>query len=321
MSLLTRCPACETLYRLVPDQLRISQGWVKCGQCSEIFDASQHLVELALVEEQEPDKDETESEDPTAHLTEDAAEVDESCLVGPVQAEVEPADTTARVDTEDSKADAEEEDETTTAEAMPESVLTPRKPTSPPSEDFATAVPTATEPGEGASFLQESGTRRNASFSWCRPVLYVLLSLLFGGLATQYVYWERETLAAVYPSSKPILQRICAPVGCSVNALQRIDAITLDAAAFQKTAEDTYRLTFVIKNQSTLMLALPSVELTLTDVLDQAVMRRVLTPSDLFDVSAELAGASEYMVIRSVQIKQSDLLHRIVGYRLLAFYP
>ena len=65
MSLLTRCPACETLYRLVPDQLRISQGWVKCGQCSEIFDASQHLIELALEEEEAVGKEDVPA-DPLA---------------------------------------------------------------------------------------------------------------------------------------------------------------------------------------------------------------------------------------------------------------
>jgi predicted Zn finger-like uncharacterized protein len=46
MSLLTQCPACQTYYRVVPDQLRISDGWVKCGQCGDIFDASLHLIEI-----------------------------------------------------------------------------------------------------------------------------------------------------------------------------------------------------------------------------------------------------------------------------------
>ncbi|MBP9684584.1 MAG: zinc-ribbon domain-containing protein, partial [Rhodoferax sp.] len=45
MSLITRCPACETLFKVVPDQLRMSEGWVRCGQCSEIFDASLHLLQ------------------------------------------------------------------------------------------------------------------------------------------------------------------------------------------------------------------------------------------------------------------------------------
>lgn len=44
MNLITRCPGCQTLFRVVPDQLRISGGWVRCGQCEEVFDASLHLL-------------------------------------------------------------------------------------------------------------------------------------------------------------------------------------------------------------------------------------------------------------------------------------
>ena len=47
MSLITRCPACGTMFKVVPDQLKISEGWVRCGHCSEIFDASAHLQAAA----------------------------------------------------------------------------------------------------------------------------------------------------------------------------------------------------------------------------------------------------------------------------------
>ena len=43
MSLITRCPACGTMFKVVTDQLKISQGWVRCGHCTEVFDASLHL--------------------------------------------------------------------------------------------------------------------------------------------------------------------------------------------------------------------------------------------------------------------------------------
>ncbi|MBE2262945.1 MAG: zinc-ribbon domain-containing protein [Burkholderiaceae bacterium] len=43
MRLITRCPACATMFRVVPDQLRISDGWVRCGRCSEVFDARDHM--------------------------------------------------------------------------------------------------------------------------------------------------------------------------------------------------------------------------------------------------------------------------------------
>lgn len=44
MSLITRCPACATTFKVVPDQLRISDGWVRCGQCTEVFDAPANLL-------------------------------------------------------------------------------------------------------------------------------------------------------------------------------------------------------------------------------------------------------------------------------------
>ena len=46
MSLVTRCTSCGTLFKVVADQLKISQGWVRCGQCATVFDAQAHLVQL-----------------------------------------------------------------------------------------------------------------------------------------------------------------------------------------------------------------------------------------------------------------------------------
>ena len=32
------------MFRVVTDQLKVSQGWVRCGHCAEVFDASKHLM-------------------------------------------------------------------------------------------------------------------------------------------------------------------------------------------------------------------------------------------------------------------------------------
>ena len=40
MTLVTRCPACATIFKVAPDQLKIADGWVRCGRCSEVFEAS-----------------------------------------------------------------------------------------------------------------------------------------------------------------------------------------------------------------------------------------------------------------------------------------
>lgn len=44
MSWITRCPACSTTYKVVPDQLKIAQGWLRCGQCQQAFDSTGLVV-------------------------------------------------------------------------------------------------------------------------------------------------------------------------------------------------------------------------------------------------------------------------------------
>jgi predicted Zn finger-like uncharacterized protein len=46
MRLITRCPQCETTFRVIPDQLKLAQGWVSCGRCTRVFEANQHLFEV-----------------------------------------------------------------------------------------------------------------------------------------------------------------------------------------------------------------------------------------------------------------------------------
>ncbi|MDD2713452.1 MAG: zinc-ribbon domain-containing protein, partial [Simplicispira sp.] len=46
MSQTTRCPSCATAFKVVADQLRISDGWVRCGHCKEVFDAVACLQEV-----------------------------------------------------------------------------------------------------------------------------------------------------------------------------------------------------------------------------------------------------------------------------------
>ena len=54
MSLATRCPACHTVFRVVQDQLRVSEGWVRCGQCQEVFNALETLFDLGPLGVAEP---------------------------------------------------------------------------------------------------------------------------------------------------------------------------------------------------------------------------------------------------------------------------
>ncbi len=68
MSQTTRCPACQTRFKVVADQLRISDGWVRCGNCKQVFDASLAL-EPAASEALLPDLPLDELRGPVARAT------------------------------------------------------------------------------------------------------------------------------------------------------------------------------------------------------------------------------------------------------------
>ncbi|PUE61633.1 hypothetical protein B9Z45_04440 [Limnohabitans sp. 2KL-17] len=44
MSWVARCPKCGTTYKVVSDQLKIAQGWLRCGQCQHAFDSTGLIV-------------------------------------------------------------------------------------------------------------------------------------------------------------------------------------------------------------------------------------------------------------------------------------
>ena len=46
MSLATRCTSCGTVFRVVQDQLKVSEGWVRCGRCDAVFNAFEGLFDL-----------------------------------------------------------------------------------------------------------------------------------------------------------------------------------------------------------------------------------------------------------------------------------
>ena len=66
MSLATRCTACGTVFRVVQDQLKVSEGWVRCGRCSEVFNALEGLFDLEGSSGPVPLARETDDPVPTA---------------------------------------------------------------------------------------------------------------------------------------------------------------------------------------------------------------------------------------------------------------
>ena len=150
-------------------------------------------------------------------------------------------------------------------------------------------------------------------------LLLALLLLLV--LAAQWVYRERQSLSVLHPNWTPALQTFCEVLGCTLEPLQRIESVSIDAASFNKIDGTRYRLSFALKNSADVPLALPSIELTLTDLRERVVLRRVFSARELDNSVALLQPVSVWRVDASLGLDDEAAARRVVGYRVLAFYP
>ena len=46
MTLAVQCPQCLTAFKVVQDQLKVANGWVRCGRCEQVFDARSHWLDV-----------------------------------------------------------------------------------------------------------------------------------------------------------------------------------------------------------------------------------------------------------------------------------
>ena len=70
MMLITRCPYCQTTFRVVQDQLKIYNGVVRCGACQQIFNGVEQLIEQPAAmpptpEQAKPEWPEVDGDDAT----------------------------------------------------------------------------------------------------------------------------------------------------------------------------------------------------------------------------------------------------------------
>lgn len=345
MSQITRCPSCGTMFKVVADQLRISEGWVRCGQCQEVFDATQSMLLADGEPSAEPAPAEAHAAPPAVWRTPDSetgfasalaaaaqlpAPVEEGASVAAAGYELPAAaeDEDEALPLADSAPDAPQPAAAPETESESESVAVPEpevqaepepEPEPEPEAESEPELETEPEPAVEPGFVRAA--RRKAF--WQRKGVRAALGLVSGvlvlGLAAQVALQERNALAAWQPSLRPALQSLCGVAGCTLAARQDIGQMVIASSAFTRTARaDGYLLALTIENQASTPLAMPAVELTLTDVQDRPVLRRVLLPAQL-SAPSTLEAQAEWSVSIPVAVTETDA--RIAGYRALVFYP
>lgn len=373
MTLATRCSACGTSFRVVQDQLKVSGGWVRCGRCSEVFNAIEGLYEVgspmaepstrgaaAVDEPTAPARAPTPSPvapapsppttiasppPPSMPVSEPAAATTVATTAAAAERDVDdrwpdlpptapgpeatPTPAEAPLDDlriEPPRHDAEPDHRATldALDSQPPSELLGST-LAPDADDLLVPSPADEwQPGDWPereptpSFLvaaERAARRRRPRSRWAWGLASLALTI---GLVVQLMLGYRDAAASRWPTMRPALESACGVLGCTVEPLRHIAALSVEASGLQQVGNaPVYTLSVGLRNRSDVALMVPSLDLVLTDSAGRTIARRVLTMAELGRPSRTLAPGGE----ATGQATLSTGAQRVSGYTIEIFYP
>jgi predicted Zn finger-like uncharacterized protein len=343
---------CGTVFRVVQDQLKISEGWVRCGRCAEVFNALEGLFDLdregpisaptplrpapappgaqvgirptlAMPPAPPPRHDQEERE-----AQQDAA-----------PAEAFESASAQGGDSADTRFEAREDDGS--YQPLPFEKPSDFDDEANPDTHAQFEMALDDDGADDAVDAQTDGLQEQAidavraeavpgfvrqaerAANWQRPrvraSLWVATVLLGVALAAQWVVHQRDVLAARWPQSAPAVAFACQLVGCTIEPLRRVEALVVDSSGLTRIEGSTlYRLQLALRNRDAVTLMTPAFDLTLTDTRSEVLARRVLTVRDFTPSGQErLAPGAELQLTAVLDLGES----RVSGYAVELFYP
>lgn len=311
MALVTFCPSCNTAFRVNATQLQTHNGDVRCGSCQLIFNGFSTLItihESAIVSSSSAAEINTEIAAPTStvlpnlpvlptqpsesRLSEQPQSLQQDSLPSlqppfrpRLQAEAESEVDTLFQTQSQTEHQAQAYSSATIENSQEQESLVGIDSTS----QTVAQVPLSPEDSENQHSFTESladnllsdnkqplSYRSQVFFGFANTMLVLLLAI-------QITYHYRTELTMLAPDNRPILERYCQVLGCSIPYPQKIEQLGIETSDLQKneTRQPVIStLTAVIRNHAAFSQALPILQLSLLNAKDQLTASRLFTPQE-----------------------------------------
>ncbi|SPE33688.1 conserved hypothetical protein [Burkholderiales bacterium] len=362
MALATRCPSCGAIFRVGAEQLTSRGGMVRCGSCRHVFNAIGRLDYLepkqagadrpAPRPEAAPTEASHDGRRPAPqppHAPADAvgeqlasaavpalsrrhkrtmpAASASTTSLSAIEAGADSASTSAGLATgSEARADG-----APLRGASPRAFRERRRaPRPPPAE-----VRDTEQPGQAPQTLADAipefeptflrvkdprGSRagRRALAAGCLflvPMLVLQLALLF-----------RASLIVHFPELQPGLAALCAPLSCTAQWPMHPELLAVVSSELQAVpGTQAMELDTVIRNRAGFPMALPAIELTLTNSLDHPVARKVFAPADYLSARTGTAPTAGDNLAAGADLSIRILFELpgvgVAGFVAYPFYP
>ncbi len=348
--MLTRCPSCATHFRVTPEQLKARGGRVRCGQCQNVFNALDSLIEEPLVvaaplaavavppaptfEEISGPAQPVDTKEAGGKLAEAETEADPARPPDEVIASSEPPfeampETPAAMQI-DAQPDAQPDTHTDTqSEPIPELPEPTGAQTAEQLVEPAVELPATLPVAEplvderivdaadwSSTFPEPPPPPRR--WPWVIGSVFALIAIVL-----QAALAFRVELVVLLPEAKPALVALCEIAGCEVGLPAKVSLVGIEASDLHPDSEHKGRLVLAatLKSRAPFAQQFPHLELTLTDTADQAIARKVLAPADYLPPATPIAGGMRPNadILVAIGIDAGEMTAS--GYRLYLFYP
>jgi predicted Zn finger-like uncharacterized protein len=317
----TRCPDCQTVFRVTPEQIKARAGKVRCGHCRAVFNALDGLFDEGrpdLAANPADPVDLADPADPVDTRPETRAEPEFTVTAHEIPLFF-PANAPEAWETEESGR--------LLPRGAPPGLDGPDEPYG-PDEPPAPGLffPRETSELAGYSKWAEGVMAPPIAFPAERPShrpFWLVAAGLALALAGQGVFHFRGELAISMPSLRPALDTLSRIVDGPLPLPRHDELISIEASDLQTDAArgKLLMLNTTLRNNAPYGQAYPSLELSLTDTQDTVIARRIFSPQDYLPARtvADLGFPGDSGVTVRLWIEAVDLA--AAGYRLLVFYP
>lgn len=145
-------------------------------------------------------------------------------------------------------------------------------------------------------------------------------ALLGAALLVQLGFAYRTELAKNRPAWRPALEAACERLGCTVELPRDAERVSIESSDLNPESDKKHlQLAATLKNRADYPQSYPHLELTLTDVRNQPLVRRVFAPGEYLakDAPPSFGPNAELAIKLMLEIDEVNAS----GYRVYLFYP
>ena len=152
---------------------------------------------------------------------------------------------------------------------------------------------------------------------WRHALAWLAAAGLALALPVQWAWTERAVLRAKSPTFDTAMLRLCPR--CTNEPWRHLEGLSVSASSLQPTPQGgAYQLSLTLRNRAAHTLAMPWVELRLSDNKGRPVLRRAISPQELGAKSDRLGGNGTVNLQGSFSLRQGEAIN---GYEIGLFHP